>query len=73
MRLFFKPLPLRRIGDVGHQILRTSRWDNRRLSLLTIFFLFRVTRTGIESGTVQHLLGHWRAAFRVPPNTTYKL
>ena len=50
--LFFKPLPLRRIGGDGHKMLRESRGDHRRLSLLTIFLHVRVTRTGIASGTV---------------------
>ena len=48
--LFFKPLPLRGIGGDGHKMLRESRGDHRRLSLLTIFLHVRVTRTGIASG-----------------------
>ena len=51
-RLFFKPLPLRHIGGDGHKMLRESRWDHCRLSLLTISFHFRVTLTAIASGTV---------------------
>ena len=47
--LFFKPLPLRHLRGDGHKMLRESRGDLCRLSLLTIFFHFRVTRTGIAS------------------------
>ena len=42
------------VGD-GHKMLRESRWDHCCLSLLTIFFHFRVTLAGIAGGTtVQH-------------------
>ena len=36
------------------------RWHNHHLGLLTIFFLFSVTRTGIGTwcGTGKHALGH---------------
>ena len=61
-RLFFKPLPLRNIGGDGHNMRRESRGNHRRLSLLTISFHFRVTLTGITSGTVQHNI------VRVQPN-----
>ena len=57
-------------GD-GYMMLRESRGDHRRLSLLTIFFHFRVTQTGIASGTVRQAT--LRASFCVRPNTTYKL
>ena len=67
--LFFKPLPLRWIGGDGKKMLRESRWNHCCLILLVIFFHFRVTRTGIASGKVQHAI--LRASFR--PNTTYKL
>ena len=52
-RLFFKPLPLRRIGGDSNKMRESSK-DHRRLSLLNIFYHFRVTRTEIASGTVQH-------------------
>ena len=48
-RLFFKSLPLRRIGGDGHNMLE-SREDHCRLSLLTMYFHFCVTWTGIASG-----------------------
>ena len=51
-RLFLKPLPLWFIGGEGHKMLRESCGDHRRLSLLVIFFLFRVTLTRIASGSV---------------------
>ena len=53
-----EPLPLRRIGGDGLRVLRTSRGGHNLLSLLTIFFYFRVTRTGIRSGTGKHASGH---------------
>ena len=43
--LYLKPLPLRHIGGDGHKKLHECRWDHHRLSLLTIFFHFRVTLT----------------------------
>ena len=46
--------PLRHIGGDGHKMPRESRGNHRRLSLLTIFFHFRVTLTEIASETVQH-------------------
>ena len=63
--------PLRHIASDGHKMLRESRGYHRRLNLLTIFFHFRVTLTGIANETVQHAT--LCASFRVWPNLSYKL
>ena len=71
VRYWVHALPLRHIGGDGHKMLRQSRRDHPRLSLLTIFFHLRVTLTAFASGTVHHAT--LCVSFWVWPNTTYKL
>ena len=72
--MVFRPLPHRQSNGDGHKRPRESRRDHHRihrLSLLTILFHFRVTRTGSE---VEQSNMRWDIVrLRVGLNTTYKL